>query len=779
MIVLPKNSRNRATFRILTMPEGTWGSQVWTPLPIPLIFNRLPDVPDSGVPPFEKMEGTVLQGGYHVGEIARWCLPDEDRATFYIDVGVINGAQVNAEVMTDRAIRIQVLNDENFPNGYTTLTGAKWKTVFVGTIIHTENEHLVGTRESGRVTFHCAGTLWRTRDWPLDRHSTANATHAKGNPGYNVALHGWFRKVLGNKGSTVSPDPFGDLGSFVAYYATHAMPVDGEGTTTSKWTDAEVVKHAVVSSRAIGEPLILVSLSAGAFGGTYSWPVSPGDSCWDILRRVCNRQRGRGAVYLDYIDSDDDVGAVTLTLKSTPSNRDPMVYRTTATPGALELTHENIIPAAAYGEQCIDVDLLGDHRLVDGKFKYDNRQSSLFKGVLVQGENIQALVNLNFFGSTLAKRWSDADETAMGELELGQVAQRTSSRWRHVWRRFGVPTAFSYLVTGEPSAAAAHVNYLTDADGDIVAGEYLLSETGLSSELTLHIMSDLPIYEGWRYDVDPPVRYDGAQDYIPPGRMPPVVLYRADLDVSGAPTWFPLNAAGFNLQTDDFGLYIVNQIEESTGVRLLATAEALPNAYESMGTPGIDTAAGFNLQKMNTIVGVELGTRVSILRYQTPLTGAYDDIGRKYVMTINGLHLWLGAPGAMWECDYNRAGQSDGQWNPGLKFPTGKAAYCIRDDRNELSFIAALAWEYYGNIHNPATWGINDCGLLTSFVTDDGVTIPYPKLGQMVGKVTHAGTQAQPIKATLNTNITSIHYLHEQGQTWFRTDYVSYDGNLQ
>jgi hypothetical protein len=113
-----------------------------------------------------------------------------------------------------------------------------------------------------------------------------------------------------------------------------------------------------------------------------------------------------------------------------------------------------------------------------------------------------------------------------------------------------------------------------------------------------------------------------------------------------------------------------------------------------------------------------------------------------------------------------------------LKF-YGTAPYILRDDRNELAFIAALASQYYLVVHNPATWALKDCGLLTSFSTVSNGQTYYPTLGQMVPKLTYSGQQGAEESLVLNTNVTSIFYDNEAGVTTWRTDFVSYDGNMQ
>lgn len=761
------------------MPEGTWTAQTWTVLPVPLILNRTDGT---------AMGGTSLQGGYHVQSVSRWCLPDEDRAAFYIDFGLINSVSVVPLDLHNTAIRIQVVDDDTFPTGATELPTSSWKTVFVGTVIYSTTTAQPGSFAIGRRMYYCAGALWRTRMWPLDRHSTAAAPQAKGHPGYNIPLHNVFRKVLGNQGPTTAADPYGDLTGppdISAYYKTHRLPIDGQGAPELKWTDEEAIQHALVASRASGEALFQVDLSAGLFTGTYAWQSHPGKSCWDLLREICNRQRGRGSVFLDYSESTP-LGDVTLTLKAYASNVLPMTYKTALTPGVLTLSKTNTIPAASTGgtdPSAIDVDIYGDHRLTDAGFQYDDRQSSVYDMVTVQGECIQVVCNLNFFGSSLAARWSAADQTAFNALPVAAVQQRSSARWKHVYRRYGIPDAYNYNVTAEPGGTSYAIAYYCDNLGGVYLGSPTVSQE-LTSTMTFRVMSDLPIYEGWRYDTVPPQRYDNGTDYLPPGRKEPVIMYKADTNyTNGDRTWVPLVVAGFNIQTDDFGMLIVNSLEDPSGYRMMApsTAASFANFTQHYANiPDVTLASGFDQNKFNTIVGVELGTRVQIARGAAEANNTldYSTAGRRLTMTVNGLHLWLGAPGAIWELDFATAAQGNQKWNAGLKFPAGVPTV-IRDDRDALSFIAALAFEYYGQIHNPGTWTLKDCGLLTSFAAFNGDNVKYPKLGQLVGSVTYSEDSDGEVSQVLNTPITSVHYDHDSGETSWRTDYVSYDGNAQ
>lgn len=805
MITLPQTIRNRAIFRILWMPEGQWtaaGGQPWQVLPVPAIFDRTSSTPGT------IMSGTVAQGGYHVERITRWCLPDEDRASFYIDTGLINGQIVQAADLSGAAtsspgiaIRIQVLDDETFPNGISSLPtgpGSKWKTVFVGTVINQRQVEYPGLANNGRTTYYCAGVLTRTRNWPLDRHSTAAALHAKGNPGYNMPLHGWFRKALGNKdisGAGIGNDPFGDMNGangypvIAPYYQDHKLPVDG-GSPSSLWTDTETIRHALASSRATGEPIIQF-LSNQLFNGTYAWPVSPGDTCFDLLRRVCNRQRGRGACFMTYTDAADPGGNVSLFLAATPSFPDSLTYSYVKTYGDMQMTTDStsVLQGAQIGSTAVNVDINGDHRITDNGFQYDDRTSSVVDCLVVQGEPIQVLCNLNFFGGSLEPRWSTADQTAFNNVGTTPYLL-CLPRWRHIWRRYGITSsiAWDFSVQNIPTGPTHTIDYYCDNTGSIQTNGIPGTTPGLSSTMTVRVMPDLPVYEGYNYSVAPGAngyaRWDGATEYLPPNRMPPVVMYRGAADASGgSPAWLPLNYAGFQIQTDDFGFYITHPTEDATGVRFLSNPaqdthfKPMEQVLNLPVTSGIVTTSGLDQNRLNVIAGLELGTRPQISYNAGGQGGNYDAMGRRMVMTIDGLHLWLAAPSSVYELDFSAAAQL--HYAPGLAVSGGSTPAVLRDDRSALGFIAALAWYYYGTIHNPGTWTLKDCGFLTQFVTSSGGTATYPTLGQFVGTVTYNGPAGSESTAQLNTPITCIDYVHETGETTWHTDFVAYDGNMQ
>lgn len=763
--------RNRATFKISVMPPtASWAAQSWVPLPVPEILTR-----DQLAP--KRMSGTVAQGGFCVDYISRATVPDEDMAAFYVDFGTVNGVAVSAPDYSGYWVRMDVQDNESFPTSETSIPSNGWKCVFLGYVYNIRKQIDPTNRvqtANGRATYYCAGLLSRTRLWPLKWHAILRSGVAQvcsENPGYNYPLNGLFREVIGTKSttSTAYAWPNDTSGTFLC----HETPVDA--ASTDKWTDEQAIKHALASSRQTGtEPFIEVDLSGATslFNKAFSWPVNAGDTCLDFIRRVCNRQRGRGCVYLDW-NGDDGTGSGALSpvLKALPSFGGVVDFKTKANYQSPSLTIANRITGQSIGADS-EVDLCGDHRLV-GQFQFEDRSSAVYDYIELVGERIQTVANLHTFGganATLINGWSASDASAFNAET--NYKQRIIPRFRHVYRRFFLPRGWDFrCLVDSPSPSTSYpspvdLNYCIDDDGGIT-----FPPAVTNSSVTARLLGDLPIYEGKRYDQfkinGQASSWSGADDYLPPSRMPILVLYQAD-QVSGQSStdhrWVPLSNYGFNLQVDDWGVLITYQGEDQFGYRVLANGQV---TARDPSIPGVTGTTGLDPNKLLLVMGVELSNRVRMAGYtnaDTPSTS------RRMYATVSGLHLWVGSKNVIWECDpINAFGE---RYPFGLRFPNDTTI--IRDDRDQMSFIFGLMKKYYGEVHNPGQWTLADCGLRTSFSVSGGLK-SYPGLGKIISTVAVTPTQ----KVTLNTPVTSIYYDHNQGVTTWRTDYVNYEVGIQ
>jgi hypothetical protein len=105
----------------------------------------------------------------------------------------------------------------------------------------------------------------------------------------------------------------------------------------------------------------------------------------------------------------------------------------------------------------------------------------------------------------------------------------------------------------------------------------------------------------------------------------------------------------------------------------------------------------------------------------------------------------------------------------------------VRDDRDRVAVLHALAWRWYGAEHPRTTgaWALNACGFLPSFlaIRGDGSnpqeraeSITYPTLGQVVLTLSLNG---QVIDA--NSPITSVVYDVDRDQTTWTMDWQDLD----
>ena len=418
MITLPTTPRNRAVFQISKMaPATSWSGQDWRKLPVPEILQRT--ITGSGLDgdtPTNRITGTVRQGGYGVDYITRGCLPDEDQAAFSVDIGTINGVTVTPEDLKGHWIRIDALTDPNFPQSSdTTLPSSGYQLVFVGFVYSVRTTMNPTTRSgsaNGRATYYCMGVLSRCKDWPLNTHAvirSGSPVKVYGHPGYNYPISGWFRSSFGNKSTDTDTTPW-DAGDTTGGFLAHSIPI--QAASAAAWTDVEAIKHALSAGRREGEPVFTVDFSnaPGLFDGKFAWPVNIGDTTMDLLRRICNRQRGRGCVYADWESDDTPTGDINLFLRARPSFSGTVEYYTKLLPMSLTLTAVNTIQGQTVSAAS-SVDLVGDHRFY-GNLQYEDRSSAVFDYIELIGERIQVVGNLHLFDNgPLVKGWNSTDMT--------------------------------------------------------------------------------------------------------------------------------------------------------------------------------------------------------------------------------------------------------------------------------------------------------------------------------------------------------------------------------
>lgn len=730
MISLPTDKdQTWPLIRILVMPQGKWTDpkQPWEILDCP---KRIAD-PNSK---------TV---GYELDFCERVALPEYGRAEFHFTYGSIDGKTYTARDLTGYHVRIQAADETE---------GSKtpqWQTIYLGTVDSQMDSPWPSDFAAGDRRYCCVDILYRTSRWPLNRHTLYQNgtlyTHAFGHPGYNYAVAGYFRRLMGNCESTgVTVDPFGDLPSTVPGYRAHAWTGSDEAKL---WTDQRVIEHALISSRAKGEPVFTLK-NAGAWSAdAYPWPVGEGEKCWSLLCRVLSRQRGRGIAFLDWDDdSKDPAATISPFINTAPQNYADVSYTKPSGGGPITIVGGS--------SASISVDITGDHRFVDGSLATSVNDSTGVDYLETYGEPIECLVTLSGIDSTLEKRWTDADATTF--LGITQFWKRQSTRWRSVFQRWSIPVSWDFTAGDGNGAGKTTCHFLCNDSGAIIARN--AGDTNQpTSPLLLKIGCDIPIYEGFNYVSASPVRYDGASDYMAPPRNPPLILVRtaANQYVNGS------EDLGLGMQVDDFGVFVMSGDDQAAGTRLFSGA-------------GSVVGGGYDKNDLVISVGLTFGHRVRMASANTnPATSSpYTAItaGRKLSVYLQGAHLWLAHPLAIWEHDKFNATNYAAPAKRAAAAGAGAVPGIIRDDRDALALTHALAWSWYGTRRTSAQWALNACGLLADFEVDGGDRVKFPKIGQLVKEIKASGGSL-----AIKTPISRVHYSHTEGRaTWF-TDWQDLD----
>lgn len=723
--------------RIMVMPQGKWtsGGQPWQALP---------------ATPRQDYNGRVYYGnpdspnGFDLEMVERACLPDAGAAVFHFDYGTINGKLYDTDSSDPSAIysaqnyagydvRIQMAEP---PIGSSINFTPAWSTVFLGTIVAVEDTPFSGSDAyGGRRTYRCADLLSRAQRWPMDRHTTYRngsfCVHARGNPGYNWAIQGYFRRVLGNKEPTgVNNDPYGDLGALAINYKCHTWSGTGEAAT---WNDLEVVNHALVSSRSAGEPVFYMSGSTSLLSfGQFAWPVSPGSDCFSFINRILDRKRARGVAYLDWSEASPD-GPITPFITITPQTGGDVVVSNPS--GGSPVT----FPGATTAGTTVAVDLNGDARLVPGSLSLVYNDTGVIDYLESQGEPIEILVTLSPGDGTLDKRWNISDEALYEAIDPSSVPwQRLTNRWRPLWQRWGLNPDFLWYAKDGNGGTSQYINFYCDDSGAIKVGgsSGQAYETKSDSALVARVLSDIPIYEGYNYSSYPPVRFDGTVDTFSPPRLPPLVLLN-----SGSGEYLDAALAlGASVSNDDWGIFLTCSNDAATGNR----------SFSDTTKPVYGAIA--DASQLVVSLGLQLGVPVRMASSNGGAT--YLTSCRRKIIKYEGLSLWLADSQAIWSINYASGSSSYWPRDPqrGAGGGSGTTPGILRDDRSQLAFLHCLAWEWYRNVHLTGQWTLEACGLLAG----------YPTLGMVVTTISSdsVGTY-DPL-----TPITRIRYSASGQTTW-------------
>lgn len=614
-----------------------------------------------------------------------------------------------------------------------------WQLVWWGTCEYQTDEGWGASPiPAGQRTYHCIDALHRLKRWPLKSHGFVGGgvtiAPAYGHPGYNVSPES--SRVQGNRDASST--------TFLTQSGTtalcHSLP--GAGTT---WTDLQVIDNLLAVSRPPGEPLWSLTGATDLFGGTSAWPVQDGDTAWDLLVRIVDRARGRGAVRCEFTQAQP-TGPVVPILKAYAQINENIEYDE---PSGSQVT----INGATANGTAVDVDVIGDHRFVEGSLLLGEAEQYQVGYLESQGEPIEVLTTLSYQDNTLEIGWKTTQETAFRALD---PENRTDDKWRDVLQLHRLKRGFACITGDGNGGGSAHCDYRCNDDGAVV-----LPAVSDTSPATIQILDDTPIFLGYNYAAAP-VRYDGdsATTYGgDPARAPVRYFIRTDDNVyleakETSETFSPKVAPdGFLLETSSASL----------GYRFFY--------YTTLG----NTGAVYQYNSLAITCAIRLPHRVRMA------TGDPTSKRRK-VITHDGLHLWMAHQSAIWDLD--SSGRSAGESSPPKRAanPTSSPPGILRDDRNALARLHALAVAWYGPLYDllgqqetgpirrGCSWSLRCCGDIASAVDYDGGGVVYPTPGQLVKYISANGQRLR-----LMTPVSSYVYDNTTGVSTWTTDWQDLD----
>jgi hypothetical protein len=646
--------------------------------------------------------------------------------------------------LTNQEIRIQA----GYPDEDGNVGAGDWRTVWWGTCEYQTDEGWGGAAiPSGERTYHCIDAFHRTKRWFLNRHGFVDTVSGgvtgkcMGNPGYNYSAE--TSRIIGNRG----PEASTWVPAEASLYALcHTMAGAGE-----EWTDEQVLANCMAASRPSGQPLWVPSYADGAAGApelmaaVSSWPVQDTESVFDLVTRICDRSRGRGAAYPDFTESSP-TGPLTCKL---------MIYSQLAA----DLNYTNpvdgsdvSIDGAIADNTEVEVDVIGDHRFVDGSLSVTDPEQYRVDYLETVGEPIEVLVTLGYVDSTLEIGWKATQETTFRGLD---PYNRTEAKWSDVLQFHRLPRNFLCTVGDGNGGSTSRCDFRCSDAGQITTP----SGTSDTSPASIVVIDDTPIFLGYNYE-STPVRYDSSTDAQyggDPARMPWRYFIRTE-----AEKFLELKETG-----EGFSV-----LKHPDGFHLSATRDKDGYRYFNAGTAG-NLNSAYHYNKLVVTCAIRLPHRVR-------MANGNPNGARQKRIEYQGLHLWMAHPGAIWDVDSSsRTSSADG--SPPRRGASASAtpAGVLRDDRAELARVHAISrvwWgvlpdtESFASMHRGASWSLKCCGDIPSSEDYDGGGLVYPTCGKVLRYLYANGQRLE-----CNSPVSSYIYDNVSGISSWQSDWAELD----
>lgn len=656
---------------------------------------------------------------YVLDTYSRRCFPNYGEARFHFDAGTYDGEVIFPLSLIGQVIRIQAAPGAT-DDGESLSAGAfdllDWKTVWMGRVDQENDDPL-----SRRRTYYAFDLLFsELRRTMMDKHAyyvAGGPQIAYGHPGYNV----------GDGLDTRDRDA---SGSDVDGILAHILPgYDGVSSSTH-WTAKDIVESILATvKRNSGNTYKLTgekSEPTEVLGSIIRQvTVNEGSSAWDVITGVCDRRRSAGICFFDF--QDGNIDNPSLYLRVHAQFIDDLTY---TAPGGSPKT----IKGATENGTAMDFSVAGDQRLIG--FRFDDRELWRADYLETLGDRIRVAVTLSTLTGTLESGWPAALESVLESAINSGDLESSSQRVADVYRRFQLPVDWNYVANNglETSIATpTRCDYRCNDAGAIVTPDN--GGAVDTSPLIVRLDRDLPLRPGWDYSTSSAAPYSsGATDQRP---SPPLAW---EYDNSATELFAPET---WNMR---FGMRDINIME--------------PSPYDRT----------FSDSEFDLIVTASL-----TLPHRVRVASGNSGSQRRRTIIVPGIQLHLAHPLAIWSID-----SDTGVPKYGAAGGSGTTPGIIRDDRDRLASVHAMAQRWYLDIHVGIRLSMNGDGFVQWRDANGGLN-DWPKLGYVLrnfsfsqrnGAVFDSTVQQSTFTEELNTPLTAIYYDASTDSTEFTSDWT-------
>jgi hypothetical protein len=303
------------------------------------------------------------------------------------------------------------------------------------------------------------------------------------------------------------------------------------------------------------------------------------------------------------------------------------------------------------------------------------------------------------------------------------------------------------------------------------------------------MQSNMPLYQGYKYDGTYPVRTDNSQEYGAPSKRNLQIYLNL---VPGYDRWYlPAGQMPQDLPDPKFtpeAAAFAPTIQMQSDALLILSPPAMEIGNRYFAKAGTGTiGALYDVSQLAITMALKMPYRIRMC--STTVSDDYPNLPsgklkdwrkarRAKTVYVKDAHLWLIDYQAIYDLK-----QDDYVIQQGFAPLRGALGSTItspgrlRDDRRRLVVYHTMVSTWYMNPRRRIVYGLNCCAMMSQRMVKNGdygtqVTFQYPRMGNYIPQMTAAGQTLD-----VGTVVTGVHYDHQKGETICETDWFDLEVN--